>query len=439
MKIVLVLLDGLGDRSYPKLGYRTPLEAASTPNLDRLASLGCTGLYHPSRVGECLPSETAHYKLFGYGMDEFPGRGLLEAVGAGVTFDDRDVLCIAHLFHAGPEAPGGPVLYRESWKKIVADDATFDVLYKTLMPFEIRGVRFRLHRLRGNDGVLVMEGDVSPFVSDSDPMCPGKPMARIVPLEPNPEPGSSLKTAQALNEFLVHCRKTLRGHSVNQERVERGIPPMDFLATQRCGRRVPIEPFSERWGMDGLVIASGRVFLGLASELGMDFEKVPDGEDPAKDLEERLSLALKDKSHDFIHVHTKAPDEAAHRGDPSEKAAVIEALDRGMRDLVKAIESGEDLLVTVTADHSTPCSSPLIHSGEAVPVLMCGPNVRRDAVRGFDEILAAGGSLGLLRESELMLTLLNTSGRSSLFGHRLGKRQRPYAGGRYAAIDEVCE
>ena len=97
MKIVLILLDGLGDRSYPMLGNRTPLQAAWTPNLDRLARLGSNGLFHAASPGQCLPSETAHYLMFGYDLGAFPGRGLLEAVGYGIPFAERDVLALAHL------------------------------------------------------------------------------------------------------------------------------------------------------------------------------------------------------------------------------------------------------------------------------------------------------------------------------------------------------
>jgi 2,3-bisphosphoglycerate-independent phosphoglycerate mutase len=372
-------------------------------------------------------------------MDEFPGRGLLEAVGGGLPFDDRDVLCIAHLFYAEPKFRSGPILYMESWKEAVANEEELAGLYEAITPLEVDGVLVRLHRLKGNEGVLLMKGDVSPYVSDSDPMSPGKPMGRIVPLAHNPEPEKSVGTAKALNAFLIHCRKILKSHSINKERVLKGLQPLNFLATQRCGRRIPIEPFYERWGMNGLVIASGPVFIGLASELGMDFEKVRRDGDPEKDLDEKVALALKDTVYDFIHVHTKAPDEAAHRGDPAEKAAVVEALDRGMRGLVERVESGEDILVVVTADHSTPCGSSLIHSGETVPLLMCGSRVRRDRVGGFDELRAAAGGLGLLQGSELMLTLLNASDRSALMGHRLGGKPRAYSSVTYDGFRDVEE
>jgi 2,3-bisphosphoglycerate-independent phosphoglycerate mutase len=436
MKTVLVLLDGLGDRSYPSLGNRTPLEAAPTPNLDRLAALGCNGLYHASLPGRCLPSETAHYLMLGYGMDEFPGRGLLEASGFGVPFGDADALCLAHLFHADSDAEDGPLVCREVWKRLRAGEDELRALYGALTPFDALGVAFRLHRVRGNEGILAMSGPVSPFVSDSDPMAAGKPMARAVPLVPNPEPENAERTATALNGFLAHCRRRLRTHPVNKGREASGLPPLNFLATQRCGRRTRVEPFPERWGVPGLLIASGPLFGGIAAELGMTFLSVPDGDDPGSDLGERVRAALEETRHGFVHVHTKAPDEAAHRGDPAVKAEVIRSLDRGLGPLLEALEGSGDLLAAVTADHATPCASPLIHSGETVPLVMAGPTVRRDRVARFDEVSAAAGGMGLLRGKELMLLLLNHADRSALCGQRLGSAERAYVPGDYPAFGE---
>jgi 2,3-bisphosphoglycerate-independent phosphoglycerate mutase len=178
--------------------------------------------------------------------------------------------------------------------------------------------------------------------------------------------------------------------------------------------------------MAGMLIASGAVYGGLAREIGLSFVKVTDSEDAGEDIRKRIDLALTDDSHDFVHVHTKVPDEAAHTGDPKNKEAAIAALDRGLKDLVKAVEVRDDLLVVVTADHSTPSISTLIHSGEPVPFTLAGPTVRRDDVSAFDEVGAAMGCMGLLRGRELMLTILNHADRSALVSHCLGKKQRPF-------------
>ena len=424
MKIIIVLLDGLGDRACRVLGDRTPLQAAVTPNLDRIASLGSNGLYHAASPGLCLPSETAHYLMFGYGVGEFPGRGLLEAVGYGIAFEETDVLSLAHLSCIAWEE-GLPVL-THSRRDILGDGDELRSLYACLAFYEAEGVRLRLHQTHFNDAVLVLSGEVSPFVCDSDPMTIGRPMAEIRPLAGNPEPENAARTAQALNQYLDHCHRILAGHEINGLRKGRNQPPANFLALQRCGRRIEHGSFRERWDLAPMLVGSGAVYAGLAHELGMTFVRMKDGEDPGKDLAERLDIALSDRAHEFVHVHTKTPDEAAHTGDPVRKLKVIESLDQGLDGLVKALERGDDLLVAVTADHSTASVTGLIHSGEPVPLAIAGPGVRRDRVFAFDEASTATGCLGFLRGRELLLMLLNYGDRSSLLGHRLSPQERWY-------------
>ena len=437
MKIILVLLDGLGDRAYNVLDDRTPLQAAVKPNLDRIAALGSTGLFHAASPGQCLPSETAHYLIFGYAVEEFPGRGLLEGVGYHVPFEETDVLGLAHFSSIRWEGEV-PVL-THSRRDIKGDGNDLARLYTSIAEYEAEGVRLRLHQTHYNDAVLVMSGDVSPFVCDPDPMIIGRPMAEIGPLVVNREPEKAARTARALNRYLSHCHSVLKDHEVNRLRKEKGLAPANFLAVQRCGRRVHHGSFRERWDLDALFVGSGAVYEGLAHELGMDFVRMKDGEDPGKDLRERLEVALTDRSHDFVHVHTKAPDEAAHTGDPVKKLKAIESLDRGLDKLTSALEGREDLLVAVTADHSTASVSRLIHSGEPVPLAIAGPRVRRDNVSVFDEVRTAAGCLGFLRGKELLLMLLNYADRSSLLGHRLAPEERSYVPRRYKPFRLVDE
>lgn len=406
MKIILVLLDGLGDRSYEILGNRTPLEAAETSNLNRLASLGGNGLLHASMQGQCLPSETAHFLLFGYDYRDFPGRGLLEAVGYGVNFDDDDVLTLAHF--SGVTWRDGKPVFTHGRKDITADYEELGRLFAALSTFETCGIRFRLRQTRQNDAILIASGDASPYVSDADPMILGHSMMKALPLPGNPEPEKAARTAKALNEYVEYCHRALTGPELEPPW------PVNYLGIQRSGRRTALTPFDRLWNLKSKMIASGAVYGGLAREIGMEFAAVRDSENPGDDLKERIRTALSDPDHDFVHVHTKAPDEAAHEQDPELKKNVIEQLDRGMDELAAAVESGEDLLAVVTADHSTPSMSPMVHSGEPVPVIMAGPKVRRDRVRTFDEIAAASGCLGMLRGKELMLMALNFADKGSL-------------------------
>ncbi len=414
MKIIQILLDGLGDRAYKELGYKTPLQAAHTPNLDYLSGIGSNGLFHASIPGECLPSEIAHYLMFGYERESFPGRGLLEAVGDGVSFNEKDILCLSHLSGVSYEN-GVPELVRGR-DEITGNREELAELFKSISEYETDGIKFKLVQTRRNDATLIISGDVSPYISDSDPIVKGNPIASVEPVENNPEPELSQNTARALNKYLSWCNKILtpKKHSAN------------FLVTQRCGKRIPQKPFEDLWGMKGLLMASASIYTGLASEIGLDYLTVKDTNDPGKDLSDRINTTLEDDKHDFFHVHTKAPDEAAHKGTPEHKKEIITKLDKAFKGLIKEIEKRDDLLIAVTADHSTPSDSILIHSGEPVPAIIIGPNVRRDNVKHFNEIDAAAGCLGFLRGKELMMMLLNYAERSVLTSHQLGGEKRVY-------------
>ncbi len=424
MKIILLLLDGLGDRAYDVFGHKTPLQAAYTPNLDKIASLGSNGLFHAATIGQCLPSEIAHYLLFGYGLESFPGRGLLEAVGAGVPFEDNDVLVMGHLSAVKWEGNratlvDGPEVFHSEVHDI---NALYDhLLSKT--PFEQNGVSIKIHKKAGrNEFVLVLSGDVSPYISDSDPIIPGRAIAHIVPIPGSKEYEKAKRTAKCLNAFLSCCASTLRYHPINTRRYENCSPSPNFLVTQRSGRRIKQETFLNRYAMRGMIIASGGIYKGIAHELSMTFlEKKEDG-NPGHDMREKIQIALNDTEHEFIHVHTKHPDVAAHSGNPLLKKDVLESLDQGFDILISALANRKDVLVAVTADHSTPSISDLlIHSGEQVPVIIAGDRVRRDDVHLFNEISAAHGCLGTLRGEELMLMLLNYADRSVFVGHQLGR------------------
>ncbi|MGD9160641.1 MAG: alkaline phosphatase family protein [Desulfobacteraceae bacterium] len=423
MKILQILLDGLGDRAYKELGYKTPLQAAHTPNLDYLAGIGSNGIFHASIPGECLPSEIAHYLMFGYERDDFPGRGLLEAVGDNVTFQDDDILCLSHLADISFDN-GVPILIKGR-DEITGDKEILGKLFRNISKYKTRGITFRLVQTRRNDATLIMSGKVSPYISDSDPIVKGNPIASIELVENNPEPEMAENTAGALNEYLCYCHKILSSqkHKAN------------FLVTQRCGRRRVQKSFEKIWGLKGLLMASASIYTGLANEIGLDYITVKDSKNPGKDLSERINIALKDKEHDFFHVHTKAPDEAAHKGTPEHKKVIITELDKCFTGLIKEINKRDDLLVAITADHSTPSDSPLIHSGEPVPIMITGPNVRRDNVDTFDEINAANGCLGFLRGKELILMLLNYADRSMLTSHQLGSEKRVYYPGQYPVFN----
>ena len=93
VKIIYVLLDGVGDLPHPDIDNKTPLEAAQTPNLDKLAKNGKMGEVISVGKGIAPESDIAVFNMLGYKFQhsDYAGRGVIEAIGIGIDFKDGDL------------------------------------------------------------------------------------------------------------------------------------------------------------------------------------------------------------------------------------------------------------------------------------------------------------------------------------------------------------
>jgi 2,3-bisphosphoglycerate-independent phosphoglycerate mutase len=427
-KCILILLDGLGDRSHGQLAFKTPLQAAYTPFMNKIAAIGANGLYHAGVLGQALPSENAHFAMFGYEAVEFPGRGALEALGAGIDIGSDDVAVLAH-FASLKEEHDRLILVKN---KPQASPDEEKRLIEATDEHSQEGINIRFIPTHGLRGILVLRGKVAPFITDTDPMADGCNVIDLQPWSDFKTDAAVQNTARVMKAYLQKIYHTLKKHPLNHARLQKGFEPINGMVTQRAGQLKTVTPFKKRFGLRGLSIASGLVYQGLSAFIGLDFEKVNDTQDPGKDIAKRLSMACHAlDTYDFIHVHTKTPDEAAHTKDPLKKKGVIESLDRGIGTAIGPLMDNPDVLIILTADHSTPSSGPLIHSGEPVPLTFCGQGVRRDFVRQFDEINAAQGALGTVRGKELMYLVLNHLNRAKLRGLMDTPEDQPFWPGNY--------
>lgn len=411
---VMIMLDGLGDRAHAELGHRTPLQAADTPTLDRIAAMGSVGLYHAGKLGCPMPSEDAHFAMFGSPREEFPGRGPLEALGAGVELGDDTIAMLAH-FTCVLESLERQLIVKHD--RICGTPDEINAFHAAVANYSRDGISIDLHRTGGMSSVLTMRGDVSPHITDSNPMADGRFVSAVRPLASHADDPAAVRTAEALAEYLRWAYARLCDLPQNKQRIRQTLPPINGLVTQRAGRLTGRVSLRDRYGLCGLSMASGFMYRGLAAYLGMEFRKVRDSRDPARDLAERVHLAAEcvDR-YDFIHVHHKAADRAAHTKSPRGKVKAIEALDRGLAEAVDPLLANDDVLLVLTSDHSTPSRGTLIHSGEPVPVAFAGDGVRRDAVTAFDEISVACGALSLMRGDEMMHMILNYLDRARMTG-----------------------
>lgn len=418
-KCILVLLDGLADRAQASLGGLTPLQAAATPTLDRLAAQGACGHFHALAPGQALSSEAAHFFMMGYAPQEFPGRGYLEALGEEMAFAPEDILLLAHM--ARCRRDGGRLVLLE--KKPPLPEECAQEFFKAVHHYSGPHGSARLERSRGSSGVLVLSGGaLAASITDSDPMYPGLPLMEPLPWEGAEGDPAALNSCRLLKAYLAWAHRRLAAHPLNANASE----PVNAVITQRAGRTPHLSTLEQRWGLKALSISSAPIYRGVFRALGAQAVVVPEAQDPGQDLAAKLALAWERlEEFDLIHVHSKAPDEAGHAKDPQLKREVISSLDAG---LARGLEhlAGREVLLAVTGDHATACSGDMVHSGEPSPLLLWGPGVWRDQTLGFDEARCAQGALGLLRGPELMHTILNGLDRGKLWGLRDNPRDLTY-------------
>jgi 2,3-bisphosphoglycerate-independent phosphoglycerate mutase len=399
MKLLFIVLDGLGDRPIPDLGGKTPLEYANTPNLDKIASLGMNGLLHVIAPGVTPGSDTAHLALFGVNPYEYyTGRGPFEAAGVGLEVKEGD---IAFRVNFATIDDNGVITDRRAGRIKTGTEE----LSNLLEGIEIDGIKFLLKAGTEHRAALVLRGEgLTDKIYGNDPKVEGKEPPTCKPLD---ESFESQKTARVLTTYVMKARDILSKAVINDERVQEGLLPANFLLIRGAGKVPKVPNFEEEYCLESACVAGGGLYKGIARMLGMDIiedERLTGGIDT--NLEAKFEVTLENlKNYDFVFAHVKGTDNLSHDGDYMAKAHFIEKVDKELyRFLPENFD--QEIVIMVTGDHSTPCSFK-DHSADPVPVVIYSSDCRRDEVEKFGESYAIKGSLGHVVGKYLMGIALN--------------------------------
>jgi 2,3-bisphosphoglycerate-independent phosphoglycerate mutase len=389
-RIVLLVLDGLGDLPNPERDWRTPLEAARTPNLDTIVPRSALGRILPVAPGVTPGSGPGHLALFGYDpLATVVGRGVLEAIGAGFELRHGDVAARANFCTVDA---AGIVTDRRAGRIPSEECARLVQRLASAIP-RLEDVEILLKAGKGHRFVVVLRGPgLAGEVSDADPHKEGKAVPVAQPLVPE---AAAAKTARVVNAFVAQATKLLAAER-----------PANAVLARGFSARPKFPGFRERFKLRAVALAAYPMYRGVAQLAGMDV--IPVGETPA-DAFAAAGRAWHD--YDFFFIHVKGTDQAGEDGKFEPKVETIESVDQALPALLALRPD----VLCVTGDHSTPVPVKQ-HSWHPVPVLVHAPLCGADQMPRFHEKSARLGSLGVLASKDLMAVLLANAGRLDKFG-----------------------
>lgn len=399
-KGLMIILDGLGDRPNSSLNGLTPLQAAHTPVMDSLLSVGSCGLVDPLSSGFPVDTHTGTAALMGVPRADLLTleRGPVEAAGVGVDMQAGDILLRANF--ATVQDDGRTLIDRRAGRISKGTDELSRVLQDINLGEGISASVFpathhrAVVRLRGNE--------LSPDISDTDPCCSlaGSQLLPSHAIEPSNK--AAHITAQALNRFLQIAHIRLKDHPINKTLKI----PANALLTRGAGIASIPGNILNRLGLQVAVVSGERTLHGLANLLGFDVIDQA-GFTASSDTDLNAKFRAVNKAlltHDMVFLHIKATDIFSHCKDAPGKSEFIEAIDSALGQLEK-----DQLVIAISADHSTD-SNTGNHCGDPVPGMLVAPGCRIDAVKHFSEQDCFHGGLGRIRANGLFLTMLDHMG-----------------------------
>jgi len=400
MKYAIVIPDGAADEPQEALGGKTPLQAARTPEMDRIAREGVLGRSRNVPDRFVPASDVATLSLFGYDpVLYYTGRAPLEAVAMGHALgpDDWAIRCNLMTIRDGrlSDFTAGHISSEEGAQLMHALEAKVGRPNVAFFP----GVSYRnLMIYRGNPGEIPFDAatlTTPPHDQPDQPAVDFLPKGR----------GSEL-----LRELMVEGTAVVRDHAVNQHRLTAGKSPANAIWLWGQGKAPSLPKFADVHGLKGAIISAVDLVRGVGMLAGWNRIDVPGATgylDTDYAAKGRYGVeALRD--HDIVCVHVEAPDEASHEGRADAK---VEALERMDTEIVgpmrRALEAYGEWRILISPDHATLLRT-RAHDRDWVAWAMAGTGLTASG-RPYDESSAreAGGP-ALEQGFELMKLFLNS-------------------------------
>ena len=403
----------MGDLPHPDLAGKTPLEAATTKNMDMLAKNGIMGQVISVGKGIAPESDIAVFNMLGYKFQhsDYAGRGVIEAIGIGIDFKDGDLALrgnFATLDNEGKiiDRRAGRKIEREDVEKIskeIEEKIKFSNPDASVAVAPTVGHRVTV-RLRDSKPLSSEISNTDPAYARVDGMGIAKAVTDFMKIEkciPLEQTENASKAANLVNEFTEQSLKIMKESGINKQRAQKNKKLLNSILLRDAGNKYPnVKPINDLHSMNFSCIVDMPVEVGISNILKMKAFNAGG----LTDYEEKASVAAQAMgTENAIYVHLKGPDEFGHDGDAVGKMKNIEEIDkRFFGTLLDHIDVSK-IAVMISADHSTP-SIHKGHSDDPVPVLISGDMITNDDTQRFTEAEAKKGAIGLIAGVQVLKT-----------------------------------
>ena len=361
MKYIVILGDGMADEPLEQLGGKTPLDHASTPVMDELASKGELGLAKTVPDSMKPGSDVANLAVLGYDPTKnYSGRSPLEALSVGVAMAEDDVVFRCNIVTLTEDEPyAEKTILDHSSGEISTEDA--DILMDAVRE-AFDNDSFRFYTGTSYREITVWDrGQVVDLYQPHDHL--GQVIGPYLPQQPD------------LRRMMEKSFEILNNHPLNLHRAAQGKNKANCLWFWGAGTKPGISNYYDKFGVHGAMISAVDLLKGIAVGAGMENIHVPGAtgglETDYVGKAEAAVKALLEDGKDFVYIHVEAPDEMGHQGSIEKKIRAIESIDAKVVGVVREMmdESGEDYRILITPDHPTPirCRT---HTSDPVPFVL---------------------------------------------------------------------
>ena len=413
VKIVYVLLDGVGDLPHPDLDGKTPLEAAVTTNMDKLAKNGVMGQVISVGKGIAPESDIAVFNMLGYKFQhsDYAGRGVIEAIGIGVDFKDGDLALRGNFATLDNEERiidrrAGRTIERDDAEKIskeIENEIKFSNANTSVVVAPTIGHRI-IVRLRDDKPLSSEITNTDPAYARVDGMGIAKAVSDFMRIEkciPMEQTEDASNAAKLVNEFTEQSLEIMKKSDVNKQRSQKNKKLLNSILLRDAGNKYPnVKPINELHAINFSCIVDMPVEVGISNILEMKMFNAGG----LTDYEEKAKVAAQAmQTENAIYVHLKGPDEFGHDGDAVGKMKNIEEIDKRFFGTLLDNIDVTKIAVMISADHSTPCINKG-HSDDPVPLLISGDMITNDDSQRFTEEEGRKGTIGLIEGAQVVKT-----------------------------------